>query len=210
MTTVRQIERCWNAKEYRKLFRELVAARPEGILRLEVEVRAPLAAAMAVIRLDELSQAHVPLCGRLIRAILGAQEADGGWGEPVTTALCLRALLCGQGEGSAVDRGMEYLANLQKEEGIWPSQPLRRMPADPHGSAFVLGQLADSPAFRRNVRLPAAAAWFEAHADELDDETLQLWERARTRCRRRLTTVGTVAAEPLIPALAPASWFKVA
>src|SRR5215213_5041114 len=153
MTTVRQIERCWNAKEYRKLFRELVSARPEAMLRLEVEVRAPLAAAIAVIRLEELTQAHVPLCGKLIRAILATQEADGGWGEPVTTALCLRALLCSRGDGSAVDRGMEYLGNLQKEEGIWPAQPLRRMPADPHASAFVLGQLADSPAFRRVVRV---------------------------------------------------------
>lgn len=210
MTTVRQIERCWNAREYRKLFRDLVAARPEAMLRLDVEVRAPLAAAMAVIRLDELSQAHVPLCGRLLRAILAAQEADGGWGEPVTTALCLRALLCGNGEGPAIDRGMEYLANLQKEEGIWPAQPLRRMPADPHVSAFVLGQLADSPAFRNAARLTAAAAWFEAHADELDEETKALWERARVRCRRRTAVAGTVAAEPLIPALAPASWFKVA
>ena len=70
MTTVRQIERYWNAKEFRKLFRDLVAARPEAMLRLDIEVRAPLATAMAVIRLDELSQAHVPLCGRLVRAIL--------------------------------------------------------------------------------------------------------------------------------------------
>jgi hypothetical protein len=210
MTTVRQIERHWNAKEYRKLFRELIAPRPEGALRLEIEVRAPLAAAIAVVRLDELSQSHVPLYGRLIRAILIAQEPDGGWGEPITTALCLRALLCGRGEGVAIDRGMEYLANLQKEEGTWPAQPLRRMPADPHGSAFVLGQLGDNPAFRSAVRVPAAVAWFEAHADELDEETQQLWERARVRCRRRGTAVGTVAAEPLIPALAPAAWFKVA
>src|SRR3954453_17414663 len=127
MITVRQIERYWMAKDYPRLYRELVAARPEAGFRLEVDVRAPLAAAMAIIRLDELAQSHVPLYSRLLRSILTSQEADGGWGAPVTTALCVRALLCGSGNGYAVDLGIEYLANLQKTEGIWPNLPLRRM-----------------------------------------------------------------------------------
>src|SRR3712207_5518067 len=111
MTTVRQIERYWTAKEYARLFRDLVAARPEAQFRLEVEVRAPLAAAMAVIRMDELAQSHTPLYTRLVRFLLSTQESDGGWGDPVTTALCLRALLCGQGKGMALERGVTYLAN---------------------------------------------------------------------------------------------------
>jgi hypothetical protein len=52
MMTVRQIERSWNAKDHAKLFRELVAARIESSFPLETETaRAPLAAAMALIRL---------------------------------------------------------------------------------------------------------------------------------------------------------------
>jgi hypothetical protein len=203
MTTVRQIERCWTSKSYAKLFLELIAARPEGLYRLEPgAARAPLAAAMAVVRLDELTQSHVPLYGRLVRAILTAQEADGGWGDPATTALCVRALLCGRGEGMAVQRGLTYLANLQKSEGIWPNLPLRRMPADPHTSAFILLQLGDDPGFRQAVRLGDAVQWFQAHADELDGETRQLWERARMRCRPRIVPQTVEAPE--------ISWSRVA
>lgn len=187
MTTVRQIERYWNSKDYERLFRELIAHRPEATLRLETEMRAPLAAALAVVRLDELTQSHVPLYARLVRAILLGQESDGGWGDPATTALCLRALLCGQGDGIAIDRGMKYLANLQKDEGIWPGLPLRRMPADPHVSAFILSQVGEHRAFRAATRVEQAVAWFDRHADELDEETLALWSRATLRCRQRAT-----------------------
>jgi len=187
MTTVRQIERFWNAKDYGRLFRELVSFRPEAKLRLDIEVRAALAAALAVIRLDELSQSHHPLYTRLVRALLASQEADGGWGDPVTTTLCLRALLCGNGQGVSVERGMQYLANLQKDEGIWPNLPLRRMPADAHVSAFILSQLGDSPAFRGAVRLADATEWFRLHVESLDDDTRTLWARATLRCRLRTT-----------------------
>jgi len=196
MTTVRQIERCWTSKSYAKLFLELIAARPEGLYRLEPgAARAPLAAAMAVIRLDELTQSHVPLCSRLVRAILTAQEADGDWGDPATTALCVRALQCGRGDGMAVQRGLTYLANLQKSEGIWPNLPLRRMPADPHASAFILLQLGDDSGFRQAVRLAEAVQWFQAHGDELDEETRQLWDRARVRCRPRIVPQSAEAPE---------------
>lgn len=185
MTTIRQIERFWTAREYTTLFRELVAARPEARFRLEVDVRPALAAAIAAVRLDELAQSHAPLYTRLVRAILAAQEADGGWGDPVTTTLCLRALMCGRGEGVAVERGLVYLANLQKPEGIWPNLPLRRMPADAHVSAFILGQLGDGPAFRAAVRFDQAVQWFRTHVEELDADTAELWSRAALRCRTR-------------------------
>lgn len=200
MTTLRQIERYWLAKEYVKLFRELAAARPEGRFEFETEIRAPLAAALAVIRLDELVQSHAPLYARLLRSLLLSQESDGGWGDPVTTALCLRALLCGEGNGLAVERGMTYLANLQKDEGIWPSLPLRRMPADAAASAFILSQLGDSPVFRQAVRLDAAAVWFECHASELDEQAAALWARASLRCR----------IYPVHQALADPFWASVA
>src|SRR4051794_15294842 len=115
MTTIRQIERLWVARRYERLLGELVAHRPEASFRLGRETGMSLpAAAMGVVRLDELDQSHVPLYSRLVRAVIAAQETDGGWGDPVLTALCLRALLCGRGHGAAVDGAARYLANLQK------------------------------------------------------------------------------------------------
>src|SRR5438309_208963 len=90
---------------------------------------------------------------------------------PAARAPSPRALLCGRGDGIAIDRGMEYLANLQKDEGIWPAQPLRRMPADAHVSAFILSQLGDHPTFAESVRLSDALDWFAGHEDEVDAET---------------------------------------
>lgn len=184
MMTVRQIERYWESKAYGRLFTELLSARPEGSLRLGVNrTSAVPAAALSVIRLDELSQSHVRLYPQLLKTILSAQEADGGWGDLVTTALCLRALFCGNGNGPSIDRGLAYIAGLQKVEGIWPHIPIRRMPADPYVSALLLYQLADQARFRAAVRLDDAAQWFSLHEPSLDAETRNLWNRVRTRCR---------------------------
>jgi hypothetical protein len=184
MITVRQIERQWEAKAYDKLFAELIANRPEGSLRLGINVVRPVpAAALAVIRLDELAQSHAKLYPRLIKTILASQEGDGGWGDLITTAICLRALLCGDGNGIAIDRGMAYIAGLQKSDGIWPNVPIRRMPADPYVSALVLYQLGEHPRFRQAVRLEDAVRWFNSHQSWIDDEARELWLRARTRCR---------------------------
>jgi hypothetical protein len=190
MMTVKQIERLWNAREPKgrdRLRRELVAARPEAGA-VEVEPLADVfqsagVAALAMVRLDELSQSHVPLFGQLLRTILAAQEADGGWGEPVVTALCIRALLCDGGDGLAVERGLVYLVNLQKDDGSWPREPLRRMPADGLTTALVLLHLVDSAAFRRTVRFADAVAWFEHNADQLDEPVRRLWSLVALRSR---------------------------
>src|SRR4051812_12048140 len=127
MQTVRQIQRLWDAKQYPRLARELMAARPEASLRAEAELaRSNPVAAMGIIRLDELNQTHVKLCRQLLNNVLLGQESDGGWGDAMTTALCVRALRCCDGHGEAVERGLKYLASLQKSEGIWPKEPLRR------------------------------------------------------------------------------------
>jgi hypothetical protein len=186
MITIRQIDRAWTARTYEKLFRELVAGRPEAAFRFEHEQgRAIPTAAMSVVRLDELSQSHVPLCGTLLRAVIAGQEKDGGWGDAMTTALCLRALLCSDGDGLAVERGLQYLVNLQKSEGVWPAVPLRRMPADGYASAFVLYELGDAARFRAAVRFADAVNWFADNAHALDPETARLWARAQHRCRPR-------------------------
>jgi len=184
MQTARQIERFWNTRQYDRLARELLAARPESSHRLASELsRNVPAAALALIRLDELNQSHHPLTQKLIHCILATQENDGGWGEPLVTALCIRALLCSRGEGISIERGLGYLADLQKVEGPWPSVPIRRMAEDAFVSAFILFQLADDPSFRQAVRFDQAVAWFLQNEPKLDDDTRPLWRRAALRCR---------------------------
>ena len=186
MITVRQIERLWLANSSKKLYRELVGARPEALFRLDAELCRPAAvSALAMVRLEELSQSYVPFYGRLLRAVLAAQEADGGWGDPAATALCVRALLCGKGDGVAIERGLAYLANLQKPEGIWPAGPLRRMPEDPAVSLFILGQLGSQASFREAVRFGDALAWFKSHAGQLEEAWQGVWQRTSLRCAPR-------------------------
>ena len=184
MMTVRQIERHWEARAYQRLFTDVVSIRAEAALNLGIDAARPVcAAAMAIIRLDELDQSNVRLYSKLVRAVLAAQETDGGWGEVVTTAICIRALLCGDGNGLAIERGLRFLAELQKAEGIWPNVPIRRMPADPYVSALVLYQLGNHARFRQTVRLADAVHWFSANEGWLDSDTRDLWRRARLRCR---------------------------
>jgi hypothetical protein len=188
MQTTRQIERHWNARQYDRLARDLLAARPENSPRLVAELsRAVPAAALAIIRLDELNQANHPLNGKLIRTIIAAQEGDGGWGDPVITALCLRALMCSRGLGISIERGIAYLASLQKDEGAWPAEPIRRMPEDAFVTAFILFHLADQDAFRAAVRLDDALDWLTRHEPAADDLTRRLSHRATLRARVRPT-----------------------
>ena len=116
MQTTRQIDRFWNARQYDRLARELLSARIEFSARLLGEIAHSVpAAALALIRLDELNQGFHPLNEKLIRTIIAAQEGDGGWGDLIVSALCLRALMCNRGQGIAIDRGIAWLANLQKK-----------------------------------------------------------------------------------------------
>jgi hypothetical protein len=182
MITVRQIQKSWSAKAYDRLLEQLTAPRAEASDRLLSHMPGPMpAAAMACIRLDELAQSYVPLYSELVRAILNAQQPDGGWGDVMVTAVCLKALMNGQGSGEAIERGLASLASLQKPEGIWPSMPVRRMPADAFASAFVLSQLGDKQAFRDAVRFNDAVQWFAANELGLDEETRKLYRRSAAR-----------------------------
>jgi hypothetical protein len=193
MMTVRHIERLWNSKSYHRLYQDLVAARPEASFGFERELATLTGvSALAVIRLDELSQSHVPICSRLVRTILTSQHEDGGWGDLATTALCLRALMCGNGDGVAIERGLMYLANLQKDEGIWPSAPTNRMPADPLLSLFILFELSTSAAFPNAIRFYDALAWFERYCSQLERSAHAMWDRVRMRCGH-LANAGTGA-----------------
>ena len=184
MITVRHIERLFSDQQYRRLYRELIATRPEAGFALEGAFGRVLpTASLGLIRLDELNQSHTPLYRRLLNVVLTAQQPDGGWGDLMTTVICVRALLCGDGEGKAVRRGLDYLAAMQKSEGAWPREPIRRMAADGFTTAFVLMQLGDRVAFREAVQFDEAVNWFAAHASELDPQSQRLWSLALLKCR---------------------------
>ena len=199
MITVRQIQRLWDAKAYTKLVEQLTAPRPAASKRLTDHLcafggGAVAAAAVAVIRLDELNQPFVPVYSDLVRQILAAQLPDGGWGDVLLAAMCIRALLCGQGHGIAIDRGLTQLADLQKPEGIWPSIPVRRMPADVYDSALVLSQLGDSEKFRSAVRFDDALDWFQNNELALDSDSAKLWAGVKRRMLAfRRSTHGSTA-----------------
>ena len=176
-------------RKYPRIVEELIAPRVELAASAELsEAPTATAAALALIRLDELHQAHASLCPRLIRCLVTLQQADGGWGDVAVTALCIRALSLQNGRGMSIERGVSYLASLQQPGGIWPKIPLRRMPADALVSAFVLLQLADHGEFRKAVDFEAAFGWFESHRWTLDSPAIALWDHARLRVPAQSTT----------------------
>jgi hypothetical protein len=87
-----------------------------------------------------------------------------------------------RGNGLAIERGLDYLAGLQKDDGLWPAGPIRRMAADPAASAFVLYQLGDKPVFRDAVRFEEAVQWFESRLKRLDRDAKDWWQLARMKC----------------------------
>ena len=187
MMTVKQIERSWSAKQYERLFCDLTVSRSETVSMIEAEGDWSIpAAAMALIRMDELIQSHVPLYRQLLQVVVASQGTDGSWGDPAITALCLRALLCGKGQGLSIERGMDFLARLQKPEGLWPKYPLRRMPEDAVVSAFILFELGDQPTFQSAVRMQDVVEWFESNEAFLDGTARELWSQAARRCRAKL------------------------
>ncbi len=189
MITVRHMERMWNGRRYVQLIQELMAPRMEVCIEADLVAGRPVsaAAAMALIRLEELNQSRTPLSSILIQALVASQDQDGGWGEALTTALCVKALSLNEGAGEAIDRGLGYLASMQQPSGIWPRVPLRRMPSDACISAFVLLQLGDDARFRQAVDFDAAVEWFQSH--ELSDEPAarRIWSLARIRCVQTVT-----------------------
>lgn len=207
MITVRHIERLFSHQQHPRLYRELIAGRPEATLGGGVEAvlaRVVPIAALGMIRLDELSQSHTSMYRRLLNVVLTAQRPDGGWGDAMTTATAVRALLGGgTSHSAAAERGLAYLARLQTEDGLFrpaPATTARDALATPldacararevfatAGDAFVtaftLMQLGDRSAFRDRVRSAQAVRWFGANQRHLDEPTRRLWNHASVRCR---------------------------
>jgi hypothetical protein len=166
---------------------DLLVGRSENFDRVRLETAPALAAAaLAVIRLDEFSQSHTPIAAKLVNRLLVSQEADGGWADPMTTVLAIRALLCSRGNGLAIDRGLAALANLQKSDGSFPAEPIRRMPSDAFVTALVLFELFDCPAAWDAIRFEDALAWLDEAAASFDQDTQTLVDRLTIRCRSRV------------------------
>jgi hypothetical protein len=189
MMTLRQIERLWTAKQFPRMVRELISGRPEAVaVGLLTRVAGPVVgAAVGLQRLTELGQAHTPFAVLLIHSLLKQQRTDGGWGDPAVTALVVRALRCNNGQGAAIQRGIASLAMLQKDDGLWPAEPIRRMPADPIASAFIVLMLAEDKGFQAAVNLQRTAEWFDREGGHLDLESAKMWRYAALRLKRALS-----------------------
>src|SRR3954462_14352955 len=104
MITVRQIQRLWDEKRYDRLITELLVARVESAVPVKSRLTgSTAAAALGLIRMEELNQAHHLLSQTLLRCILASQGNDGGWNDPMLCALCLRALQTSRGQGLAIE-----------------------------------------------------------------------------------------------------------
>jgi hypothetical protein len=172
----------WDARKYDQLIAELLATRVESSPRVTAALSgSTAAAALGLIRLDELNQSHTPIAQNMLRCIIASQGSDGGWNDPLLCALCVRSLLTSRGHGLAIERGLASLANLQRDDGIWPAEPIRRMPGDALVTAFILLQLGSNEQFRSAVRFDAAITWFDRHVDQIDGEIAKLWHHARLR-----------------------------
>lgn len=164
MLTVKQMERLWNLKAYSRLIDELCIGRAEAVGGIRQLINGPIAtAALIVIRLHELLQSHQPFASRMVRFLVGSQASDGGFEDVVSTALVIRALASDRGQGSVLDSAIRFLDLLQKEDGQWPREPLRRMPGDPAVTAFVLLQLIES-------RLPQSEPLIDRTVDRMTAE----------------------------------------
>ena len=166
MLTVRQIERWWQVQAHDRLIDELCVGRAEAVSGIRPMLAGPTAAAaLAVIRLDELHQSHQPF-------------------DPVTTALALRALGRGAGTGRSIDKAVDRLAALQRDDGQWPREPFRRFPGDGAVTAFVLFQLAET-------RTAAATALIDTTIDRV---AMDLTDRQLAPLRRRVQSARQLVA----------------
>jgi len=165
MMTIRQVDRLWQLKAYDRLIDDLCVGRAEAVGGIRQLIHGPIAAAaLVVIRMDELLQGHLPQVARAVRYLIESQEADGGWGDAVTTALCVRALARSGGAGPVVDRGLALLGLLRRDDGEWPREPFKRFEGDPAVTAFVIHQLIET-------RTPAAKTLIADTVERLAAET---------------------------------------
>lgn len=181
MMTARQIERWWTNRDHARLARECLAGRAEAVESIRGALaRTEAAAALALIRLDELGQA-TSLVPVWLRTVVEAQGDEGGWDDPLLTGLCARALLTHRSHLDRAHAGIASLARLQRDDGAWPREPLRRMPGDALATAYILLQLVNDETFRGVVRVADAVRWLQEQQQSLCGDAAALTRVALLR-----------------------------
>lgn len=209
MLTVRQIERWWRGGGHERILSELSAGRVEATGEVKTLLVGPVsAAALAVIRLDELNQSAHPLASEFVHYIITHENAAGGWADAATTALCVRALSCSRGHGVVIDRGLSALAASQRPDSLWARTSGNRIAeGDLHVTAFIVVQLVNA-GVRGAVRIEDALAAIDATDRAAEPGLMRLRSHAAHRMPRRCSAA--VAERPgsdrerqlLIPAAA--------
>jgi len=166
MLTHRHIERLWNQEDHRKLFAALAVGRAEFPADVVAELAGrPLStAALAVIRLAELNQTRCAVFPRLVNFLLASRDIDHIWGDVMTSAMVIRALRVVVSSGPVVDESCRALAALQKDDGSFPDQAVRRMTGDPLTTALVIALLGDDRTFADAISIDAALKWLARSA----------------------------------------------
>ena len=173
MQTARHLERLWTAGRYSKLIDMIATPRR---MALPDEPRKVIAAAVVLLRLQELNQ-PIGSFGKVMRGTLIAEQAaDGSWADDVrVTALCVRAL----GGGDAADAGRAALTRVQHDDGGFPALAVKRLPGDVPATIEVVGHLLHLPP----GELPdvdGALAWLDRECPRKDRRQLALLHARRT------------------------------
>jgi hypothetical protein len=186
MTTPRRIETMVKQGNGRQLVREMARYRsdlPEGMI--DDLASNPVAFhAMALVRLVEMQQGHLPHARTLARQIAAVQCDDGSFGDVAVTALAARALL--DSREPAVERAgidaIDALAATQLDDGSFPAEPWPGSPASGLATAFVLVQLARQPHARARLNLESAASWLRSRIMTMPEPDRSLTRIALARC----------------------------
>ncbi|HMO25672.1 MAG TPA: hypothetical protein PKB10_05335 [Tepidisphaeraceae bacterium] len=183
MTTARQIQKLWQTHDYKRLARLCLEARADALEPVIPTLACPVgAAALALLRLTELSPFPTPMHAGLAQVLANHQHNDGGWGEPVLTAIAVRALLLADLQRDRASAGMANLGRLQRDDGLWPGGGTHRLPGDPVVTLFVLLQLGTESAFRFVTRIDRAIEAIDTHPG-LDAPSRRALAIARLRTR---------------------------
>jgi hypothetical protein len=166
MLTSKQIERLWQQHDFRKLVVMLTAGRAEFPADVVAEfAEHPVAAAsLAIIRLNELHQARSPVVQRLIEFIIGQRDPDLLWGNLTLSCVAIRALLANSTTITQAQRSLAVMAPMQKEDGSFPAQPIRRLSGDPATTALVVALLGNDESFVAAVDINNALVWLSRYA----------------------------------------------